>query len=120
MLIQRFPDVVSVVSECNETRETRGLYGRRAIVSNCKAVDRMGPRHGRRPIVSECNAVAWLSPASGRGQNSRHEAIAAAPTITQPLRLGATRPVVCLDRLPDAWPYLLSAGLANGRPRPYV
>ena len=101
MLILRFPDVVFVVSECCETRETRGFYGRRAI-------------------VSECNAKGWLAPVSGKGQNSCHGAIAAAPTITQPLRLGATRPVVYLVRLPDAWPCLLRGGLPNGGPRPYL
>lgn len=101
MLIQRFPGVVSVVTDCCETRETRGFYGMRAI-------------------VSECNARGWLGPACGRGQNSRHGAIAAAPTIHQPLRLPATRPVEQLARLPDTWPRLLPAGLAKRRSRPYL
>ena len=80
----------------------------------------MGPFCGKRRIVSERNAPGWFSPASGKGQNSRHGAIAAAPTISQPHRLRASRPVVHPDRLPDAWPYLLPAGLANGGPRAYL
>ena len=75
MLILRFPDVVSVVTDCCETRESHRFSGRRAI-------------------VSERNAPGWFSPVSGKGQNSRHGAIAAAPNITQPHRLGASRPVV--------------------------
>jgi hypothetical protein len=101
MLMQRFPDVVSAVTDCCETRETRGLYGRWAI-------------------VSDCNAGSPFGPATGRGQNSRHGAIAAAPTILQPLRLPATRPVLQLARLPDTWPYLLPGGLAKGGASPYL
>lgn len=82
MLIQRFPDVVCVVTDYRETRETHGFYGRRAI-------------------VSDCNAGSPFGPASGKGLNSDHGTIAAAPTIADPHRPRATRPVVQLD----PWPW---------------
>ena len=103
------------MSECNAAGWFGRSYGRRANIAECNAAGHMGPRHGRRSIVSECNAQGWLGPVSGKGQNSRHGAIAAASTIPQPHRLGASRPVVHLDRLPDAWPCLLWGGLAKRR-----